>query len=157
MITINWIEKVFHLKHEQTKCFISLKCCENVIVPNNDESATLTLLLSFCYKSRRDCSSVSLVIFYFILHLKSRWKKKKIVMNYFLGDRKHPQGLDGPNTTRTPLTPGKDGGPPCNTETNEVIRTADQMQCLVVCAVCVSDVEESSVSPLLRLNCFHES
>lgn len=36
--------------------------------------------------------------------------------------RKHPQGLDGPNTTRTPLTPGKDGEPPCSTDTNEVMR-----------------------------------
>uniref|UniRef100_A0A8C4DEE4 CTLH domain-containing protein n=1 Tax=Dicentrarchus labrax TaxID=13489 RepID=A0A8C4DEE4_DICLA len=37
-------------------------------------------------------------------------------------ERKHPQGLDGPNTTRTPLTPGKDGGPPCSTESNEHVQ-----------------------------------
>ncbi|KAF3690789.1 WD repeat-containing protein 47 Neuronal enriched MAP-interacting protein [Channa argus] len=43
-------------------------------------------------------------------------------------ERKHPQGLDGPNTTRTPLTPGKDGGPPCNTETNERRDSTEHIQ-----------------------------
>ncbi|KAM8746363.1 WD repeat-containing protein 47-like isoform 1-T2 [Acanthopagrus schlegelii] len=43
-------------------------------------------------------------------------------------ERKHPQGLDGPNTTRTPLTPGKDGGPPCSTETNERLDSSEQIQ-----------------------------
>ncbi|XP_028299507.1 WD repeat-containing protein 47-like [Gouania willdenowi] len=35
-------------------------------------------------------------------------------------ERKHLQGPGGPNTIRTPLTPGKDGGPPCNTDTQEM-------------------------------------
>ncbi|XP_040896328.1 WD repeat-containing protein 47-like [Toxotes jaculatrix] len=43
-------------------------------------------------------------------------------------ERKHPQRLDGPSTTRTPLTPGKDGGPPCNTETNERGDSAEYIQ-----------------------------
>ncbi|KAE8294060.1 WD repeat-containing protein 47 Neuronal enriched MAP-interacting protein [Larimichthys crocea] len=43
-------------------------------------------------------------------------------------ERKHPQGLDGPNTTRTPLTPGKDGGPPCSTETNERLDSTEHIQ-----------------------------
>ncbi|TKS74397.1 WD repeat-containing protein 47 [Collichthys lucidus] len=43
-------------------------------------------------------------------------------------DTKHPQGLDGPNTTRTPLTPGKDGGPPCSTETNERLDSTEHIQ-----------------------------
>uniref|UniRef100_A0A8C2ZYA6 WD repeat domain 47b n=1 Tax=Cyclopterus lumpus TaxID=8103 RepID=A0A8C2ZYA6_CYCLU len=34
-------------------------------------------------------------------------------------EKKHSHVLDGPNPSRTPLTPGKDGGPPCSTETNE--------------------------------------
>lgn len=53
----------------------------------------------------------------------------------FVNFRKHPQGLDGPNTTRTPLTPGKDGGPPCSAETNEVIRTADHKMCFCCMSV----------------------
>ncbi|XP_049910818.1 WD repeat-containing protein 47-like isoform X2 [Epinephelus moara] len=43
-------------------------------------------------------------------------------------EKKHPQGLDGPNTTRTPLTPGKDGGPPSNTETNERADSSEHIQ-----------------------------
>ncbi|XP_042078674.1 WD repeat-containing protein 47 isoform X1 [Haplochromis burtoni] len=43
-------------------------------------------------------------------------------------ERKHPQGLDGPNTTRTPLTPGKDGGPPCSTETHERCDSTEHIQ-----------------------------
>ncbi|KAF7662283.1 hypothetical protein LDENG_00240030 [Lucifuga dentata] len=43
-------------------------------------------------------------------------------------ERKHCQGLDGPNTTRTPLTPGRDGGPPCSTETNECYDSTEQIQ-----------------------------
>uniref|UniRef100_A0A3Q4G967 WD repeat domain 47b n=1 Tax=Neolamprologus brichardi TaxID=32507 RepID=A0A3Q4G967_NEOBR len=43
-------------------------------------------------------------------------------------ERKHPQGLDGPNTTRTPLTPGKDGGPPCSTETHERRDSTEHIQ-----------------------------
>ncbi|CAL8252915.1 unnamed protein product [Merluccius merluccius] len=35
-------------------------------------------------------------------------------------ERKHPQGLDGPNPTRTPLAPAKDGGPPCSADRDEV-------------------------------------
>ncbi|XP_045906608.1 WD repeat-containing protein 47-like [Micropterus dolomieu] len=42
-------------------------------------------------------------------------------------ERKHPQGLDGPNTTRTPLTPGKDGSP-CSTETNEHVDSTEHIQ-----------------------------
>lgn len=41
-------------------------------------------------------------------------------------ERKVPQGLDGPNTVRTPLTPGKDGGPPCSTELNERCDSTEQ-------------------------------
>ncbi|XP_070817827.1 WD repeat-containing protein 47-like [Chaetodon trifascialis] len=41
-------------------------------------------------------------------------------------ERKHPQGLDGP--TRTPLTPGKDGGPPCSTEANERLDSTEHIQ-----------------------------
>ncbi|XP_034567615.1 WD repeat-containing protein 47-like [Notolabrus celidotus] len=43
-------------------------------------------------------------------------------------ERKHRPGLDGPNTTRTPLTPGKDGGPPCSTETNERLDSTEHIQ-----------------------------
>uniref|UniRef100_A0A3Q3JK40 Uncharacterized protein n=1 Tax=Monopterus albus TaxID=43700 RepID=A0A3Q3JK40_MONAL len=43
-------------------------------------------------------------------------------------ERKHPQGLDGPNTTHTPLTPGKQGGPPCSTETNECHDSTEYIQ-----------------------------
>uniref|UniRef100_A0A669DIJ8 WD repeat domain 47 n=1 Tax=Oreochromis niloticus TaxID=8128 RepID=A0A669DIJ8_ORENI len=43
-------------------------------------------------------------------------------------ERKHPQGLDGPNATRTPLTPGKDGGPPCSTETHERRDSTEHIQ-----------------------------
>ncbi|KAK2835390.1 hypothetical protein Q5P01_015874 [Channa striata] len=43
-------------------------------------------------------------------------------------ERKHTQGLDGPNTTRTPLTPGKDGGPPCGSETNERRDSTEHIQ-----------------------------
>ncbi|XP_070765039.1 WD repeat-containing protein 47-like [Enoplosus armatus] len=43
-------------------------------------------------------------------------------------ERKHPQGLDGHHTTRTPLTPGKDGGPPCSTETNEHLDSTEHIQ-----------------------------
>lgn len=50
------------------------------------------------------------------------WIRFKKPVVYVSDRRKHPQGLDGPNTTRTPLTPGKDGGPPCSTDTNEVMR-----------------------------------
>uniref|UniRef100_A0A3Q1JX87 CTLH domain-containing protein n=1 Tax=Anabas testudineus TaxID=64144 RepID=A0A3Q1JX87_ANATE len=41
---------------------------------------------------------------------------------------KLPQGLDGPNTTRTPLTPGKDGGPPCSTDPNERQDSTEHIQ-----------------------------
>ncbi|XP_034035910.1 WD repeat-containing protein 47-like [Thalassophryne amazonica] len=41
-------------------------------------------------------------------------------------ERKHPQMLDGP--TRPPLTPGRDGGPPCCKETIEHLDTAEQIQ-----------------------------
>ncbi|KAK7889812.1 hypothetical protein WMY93_025372 [Mugilogobius chulae] len=43
-------------------------------------------------------------------------------------ERKLPQGLDGPNPVRTPLTPGKDGGPPCGTELNERRGSTEQIQ-----------------------------
>ncbi|XP_059197226.1 WD repeat-containing protein 47-like [Centropristis striata] len=43
-------------------------------------------------------------------------------------EKKQPQGLDGPNTTRTPLTPGKDGGPPCNADKNERLDSTEQIQ-----------------------------
>uniref|UniRef100_A0A665X0E8 WD repeat domain 47 n=1 Tax=Echeneis naucrates TaxID=173247 RepID=A0A665X0E8_ECHNA len=43
-------------------------------------------------------------------------------------ERKRPQRLDGPNSTRTPLTPGKDGGPPCSAETNERCESTEQIQ-----------------------------
>ncbi|KAJ0032559.1 hypothetical protein NQD34_002640 [Periophthalmus magnuspinnatus] len=43
-------------------------------------------------------------------------------------ERKLPQGLDGPNPVRTPLTPGKDGGPPCSTELNEPRGSTEQIQ-----------------------------
>ncbi|KAG7514780.1 WD repeat-containing protein 47-like [Solea senegalensis] len=43
-------------------------------------------------------------------------------------ERKQPQRLDGPNITRTPLTPGKDGGPPCSTETNEPGDSTEHIQ-----------------------------
>ncbi|XP_074525100.1 WD repeat-containing protein 47-like [Halichoeres trimaculatus] len=43
-------------------------------------------------------------------------------------ERKQRQGLDGHNTTRTPLTPGKDGGPPCNTVTNERLDSTEHIQ-----------------------------
>ncbi|XP_056895302.1 WD repeat-containing protein 47-like [Takifugu flavidus] len=43
-------------------------------------------------------------------------------------ERKHPQVLAGPNTTRTPLTPGKDGGPPSSAETNERPDTTEHIQ-----------------------------
>uniref|UniRef100_A0A1A7Y0Q9 WD repeat domain 47 n=1 Tax=Iconisemion striatum TaxID=60296 RepID=A0A1A7Y0Q9_9TELE len=44
-------------------------------------------------------------------------------------ERKHPQGLvDGPNVKRTPLTPGKDGGPPSSTETQECRDSTEHIQ-----------------------------
>uniref|UniRef100_A0A8C9WSM1 WD repeat domain 47b n=1 Tax=Sander lucioperca TaxID=283035 RepID=A0A8C9WSM1_SANLU len=49
-------------------------------------------------------------------------------LSYFPDYRKQPHGLDGPNTTRTPLTPGKDGGPPCSTETNERPDSTEHIQ-----------------------------
>lgn len=74
-------------------------------------------------------------------------------MYIFIDFRKHPQGLDGPKTTRTPLTPGKDGGPPCSTETNEVIRTADHKMCFC-CMSVVLHYRPNLWS--LRLNWFHD-
>uniref|UniRef100_H3CXJ0 WD repeat domain 47 n=1 Tax=Tetraodon nigroviridis TaxID=99883 RepID=H3CXJ0_TETNG len=41
---------------------------------------------------------------------------------------KHPQVLARPNATRTPLTPGKDGGPPSSTETNERLDPTEHIQ-----------------------------
>ncbi|KAF1385574.1 hypothetical protein PFLUV_G00109180 [Perca fluviatilis] len=41
---------------------------------------------------------------------------------------KQPHGLDGPNTTRTPLAPGKDGGPLCSMETNERPDSTEHIQ-----------------------------
>ncbi|XP_024909672.1 WD repeat-containing protein 47-like isoform X2 [Cynoglossus semilaevis] len=43
-------------------------------------------------------------------------------------ERKQPQRADAPSSTRTPLTPGKDGGPPCSTGTNERRDSTDQIQ-----------------------------
>ncbi|XP_037829952.1 WD repeat-containing protein 47 isoform X2 [Kryptolebias marmoratus] len=44
-------------------------------------------------------------------------------------ERKHLQGVvDGPNTKRTPLTPGKDGGPPCSSETQERRDSTEHIQ-----------------------------
>lgn len=43
-------------------------------------------------------------------------------------ERKLPQGLDGPNPVRTPLTPGKDGGPPSSTDLNERRGSTEQIQ-----------------------------
>ncbi|XP_075896782.1 WD repeat-containing protein 47-like isoform X1 [Nelusetta ayraudi] len=43
-------------------------------------------------------------------------------------ERKHPPGLDGQNAARTPLTPGRDGGPPCGTETNERPDSTEHIQ-----------------------------
>ncbi|XP_047198746.1 WD repeat-containing protein 47 [Hippoglossus stenolepis] len=43
-------------------------------------------------------------------------------------ERKQPQRPDGPNTTRTPLTPGKDGEPPCSTDTNECCDSEEHIQ-----------------------------
>ncbi|KAM3620002.1 uncharacterized protein V6R79_016970 [Siganus canaliculatus] len=43
-------------------------------------------------------------------------------------ERKHQPGSDGANATRTPLTPGKDGGPPCSTETNERRDSTEHIQ-----------------------------
>ncbi|XP_071374998.1 WD repeat-containing protein 47-like [Centroberyx affinis] len=43
-------------------------------------------------------------------------------------ERKHPQGLDSPNGTRTPLAPGRDGGPPCSADRNERRDSTDQVQ-----------------------------
>ncbi|XP_029004325.1 WD repeat-containing protein 47-like isoform X2 [Betta splendens] len=43
-------------------------------------------------------------------------------------ERKHPQGPHGPNTVRTPLTPGQDGGPPCSADTNERRGSTEHVQ-----------------------------
>ncbi|KAM9762757.1 WD repeat-containing protein 47-like [Menidia menidia] len=44
-------------------------------------------------------------------------------------ERKHPpEGLDGPNATRTPLTPGKDGGPPCSADAHERRDSTEHIQ-----------------------------
>ncbi|XP_068176582.1 WD repeat-containing protein 47-like [Antennarius striatus] len=43
-------------------------------------------------------------------------------------ERKHRQGLGGPNIMRTPLTPGKDGEPPCSSETNECLDSTEHIQ-----------------------------
>ncbi|XP_034738344.1 WD repeat-containing protein 47-like [Etheostoma cragini] len=43
-------------------------------------------------------------------------------------EKKQPHGLDGPHTTRTPLTPGKDGGPPCSAEPNEHPDSTEHIQ-----------------------------
>ncbi|KAM3875772.1 WD repeat-containing protein 47-like [Diretmus argenteus] len=43
-------------------------------------------------------------------------------------ERKHPPGLDGPNATRTPLAPGRDGGPPCSADRNERRDSTEQVQ-----------------------------
>uniref|UniRef100_UPI003AAAD719 WD repeat-containing protein 47-like n=1 Tax=Centroberyx gerrardi TaxID=166262 RepID=UPI003AAAD719 len=43
-------------------------------------------------------------------------------------ERKHPQGLDSPNATRTPLAPGRDGGPPCSADRNERRDSTEQVQ-----------------------------
>ncbi|CAL1592559.1 unnamed protein product [Knipowitschia caucasica] len=43
-------------------------------------------------------------------------------------ERKLPQGLDGPNTVRTPLTPGKDGGPLSSSEPHEQRGSTEQIQ-----------------------------
>ncbi|XP_068599477.1 WD repeat-containing protein 47-like [Brachionichthys hirsutus] len=43
-------------------------------------------------------------------------------------ERKHPQGFGGPNVTRTPLTPGRDGEPPCSSETNECLDSTEHVQ-----------------------------
>ncbi|XP_019730704.1 WD repeat-containing protein 47-like [Hippocampus comes] len=42
-------------------------------------------------------------------------------------EKKYPQGLEGPKTTRTPLTPGRDGGTAC-TETAERPDSTEHMQ-----------------------------
>ncbi|XP_008290429.1 WD repeat-containing protein 47-like [Stegastes partitus] len=65
-------------------------------------------------------------------NMKSALSRSLVENNVHLQDdspeRKHPQGLDGPNTTRTPLTPGKDGGPPCSTETHERRDSTEHIQ-----------------------------
>ncbi|KAM4575205.1 WD repeat-containing protein 47-like isoform 1-T6 [Fundulus diaphanus] len=43
-------------------------------------------------------------------------------------ERKHSQVLDRPHTTRTPLTPGKDGGPPCSADTLERRDSTEHIQ-----------------------------
>ncbi|XP_014822854.1 PREDICTED: WD repeat-containing protein 47-like isoform X2 [Poecilia mexicana] len=43
-------------------------------------------------------------------------------------ERKHSQGLDGPQTARTPLTPGKDGGPPCSADVLERRDSTEHIQ-----------------------------
>nr|XP_061831974.1 WD repeat-containing protein 47-like [Nerophis lumbriciformis] len=43
-------------------------------------------------------------------------------------ERKHPRGLEGPKTTRTPLTPGRDGGTASCTETLERRDSTEHMQ-----------------------------
>ncbi|KAM4629242.1 WD repeat-containing protein 47-like [Polymixia lowei] len=43
-------------------------------------------------------------------------------------ERKHPRGLDSPNATRTPLAPGKDGGPPCSADGSEPRDSTEQVQ-----------------------------
>ncbi|KAM9383995.1 WD repeat-containing protein 47-like [Pholidichthys leucotaenia] len=43
-------------------------------------------------------------------------------------ERKHPQAPEGPNITRTPLTPGKDGGPLSSTETHERHDSTEHIQ-----------------------------
>ncbi|KAM6938540.1 WD repeat-containing protein 47-like [Lycodopsis pacificus] len=43
-------------------------------------------------------------------------------------EKKNSQRPDGPNPTRTPLTPGKDGGPPCSAETHERPDSTEHIQ-----------------------------
>ncbi|XP_038147486.1 WD repeat-containing protein 47-like [Cyprinodon tularosa] len=43
-------------------------------------------------------------------------------------ERKYSQVMDGPHNTRTPLTPGKDGGPPCSTDILERRDSAEHIQ-----------------------------
>ncbi|KAM6921009.1 LOW QUALITY PROTEIN: WD repeat-containing protein 47-like [Xenentodon cancila] len=43
-------------------------------------------------------------------------------------ERQHPQGLDRPSTTRTPLNSGKDGRPACSTETHERHDSTEHIQ-----------------------------
>ncbi|XP_037530492.1 WD repeat-containing protein 47 [Nematolebias whitei] len=66
-------------------------------------------------------------------NMKSALSRSLVENNLHLQDdspeRKHPQRVvDGPNTKRTPLTPGKDGGPPCNTEAPELRESTEHIQ-----------------------------